>query len=156
MWSFTDAIVKTFMWNYTQIGAATERYDSFFGIVQLRLAQMTLWCLEIFKRRLNYIILLVPAVVKAQFYQQTQHSGLLHQGAAADWVLMSGWWRIHMENRGCKHTCIRQTALSSSTSSPSASLWLVMWLAGILRGNLIHLYRCSRKHAATGAGWQAQ
>lgn len=47
-----------------------------------------------------------------------------------------------------KHTCRRQTApLSSSTSSPSATLWCMIWLAGIACGNLIHLYRCSRKRA---------
>ena len=63
------------------------------------------------------------------------------------------------EEGGSKHTCTRQTdstPISVSTSSPSASLRLVIRLAGISRGNLIHLYRCRGKRAVMGVWWQPQ
>lgn len=138
-----------------------ELQQRFISFLKFRLCRFTLLALEIFKETpLNDII--HPLWFEQSLYNQpVQHLDLLRQRAAADLVLMSVCWRLHMENGGGVNTPVpdRQTdssPIAVSTSSPSASLRLVIRLAGISRGNLIHLYRCRGKRAVMGVWWQAQ
>lgn len=138
-----------------------ELQQRFISFLAFRLCRFTLLALEIFKETpLNDII--HPLWFEQSLYNQpVQHLDLLRQRAAADLVLMSVCWRLHMENGGGVNTPVRDrqtdsSPISVSTSSPSASLRLVIRLAGISRGNLIHLYRCRGKRAVMGVWWQAQ